>query len=205
MNPPTTSFMPPIRDGFEGAVEEPAVSLTSEPSPPGPSTTEIEVEVIEETPANPSEPRLLVVGAAALDITTQPDGSIPFVVDSRVTVPGKVSLSLGGVARNVAEAAHRILTDSTQAAEASPVLLIAPVGNDLFASAIKSGMHLVGMRTDGLYEHPHRTTVCAMHLDNEGELRSGVADMEFGADTDVSVACGSRNQLSDIQLFRRFE
>lgn len=187
--------MPPIRDDSESASEEPAVSLSSEPSPPGPSTTEIKVEVIEEAPIISSEPRLLVVGAAALDITTEPDGKIPFAVDSRATVPGKVSLSLGGVARNVAEAAHRILFDSTQAAESSPVLLLAPVGNDLFASAIRSGMQLIGMRTDGLYEHSHRTPVCAMHLDNHGELRNGVADMEFGVNTDVSLALSSRSQL----------
>ncbi|KZS95964.1 indigoidine synthase A-like protein [Sistotremastrum niveocremeum HHB9708] len=188
-----SSFVPSLLDTSDGLVGEDTVSSNVQPVTPGSSTVETAAEMEQINAKVSSEPSLLVIGAAALDITTQPDGSIPFVVDSRVTVPGKVNLSLGGVARNVAEAAHRVLTDPTQTGETSPVLLIAPVGGDLFASAIRSGMQMIGMRTEGLYQRAHKTPVCAMHLDNEGELRNGVADMEFEADAEVIQILDSKS------------
>ena len=102
-----------------------------------------------------------------------------FDLGRRSTTPGQVSLTLGGVARNIAEAAHRIMVSTPQTTE--PPLLISHLGNDSFAKLLKSEMQSFGMRTDGLLESDTRrgTAVCSMVIDNEGELFGGIADMDI--------------------------
>jgi pseudouridine-5'-phosphate glycosidase/pseudouridine kinase len=94
------------------------------------------------------------------------------------TTPGRVSVTLGGVARNIAEAAHRVMASAPQTME--PPLLISGIGSDSFARLLKAEMQSFGMRTDGLLESEtgQGTAVCSMILDNEGELFGGVADMD---------------------------
>lgn len=83
---------------------------------------------------------------------------------------------MGGVARNMAEAAHRILT-----AQELPTssLLLAPVGEDSFGKLLVEETEKLGMRTDGLLKSDGRTAVCDMVLDSTGNLVGGVADMDI--------------------------
>lgn len=95
------------------------------------------------------------------------------------TAPGSVSISLGGVARNVAEAAHRLLFRSPETA--SRTMLVAPVGNDAFASIISDQTKALSMRVDGfvkIADGTQRTPSCNMLLDSSGDLFGGVADFE---------------------------
>lgn len=93
----------------------------------------------------------------------------------KTTSKGAVRNSLGGVGRNVAEAAHRLLPRAD-----SDVLLISPVGQDQFESQIQAAMDNIGMRTDGLVQVMEgRTPVINMVLLGDGSLIGGVADISI--------------------------
>ncbi|KAF8641219.1 hypothetical protein AX17_000853 [Amanita inopinata Kibby_2008] len=124
--------------------------------------------------------KLAVIGSAAVDITAKPTRDANNAdLATNSTVPGNVSLTLGGVARNITEAAHRVMTSSSS--PLSPPLLIAPIGNDSFGALLTAEMKALGMRTDGLLEsvEKHKTAVCNMVLDGKGDLVGGVADMRI--------------------------
>lgn len=130
-------------------------------------------------PDSPSGPRtqiaektkVIVLGAAAVDVSAR-----AFNADSNSalssTVPGSISVSLGGVGRNVAEASHRV------APEDGSVLLLSPIGDDSFGKMLVKEMETFGMRTDGLlYQKGQRTAVCNLIMDSKGDLTTGIADM----------------------------
>ncbi|KAJ3919349.1 indigoidine synthase A-like protein [Lentinula edodes] len=113
---------------------------------------------------------LLVFGAAAVDISANAfEMASNFASGS--TVPGTIAVSLGGVARNIAEASHRVSPKGS-------VLLVAPIGNDAFGRLLTEGTANFGMRTDGLLlQKNQRTAVCNMIMDSHGGLTTGIADM----------------------------
>ncbi|KAL4258794.1 Carbohydrate kinase PfkB domain-containing protein [Pleurotus pulmonarius] len=140
-------------------------------------TTTPAARVVEDTLSKqtPQErPRLLIVGCAAIDISAQasPDGESALAAHS--TIPGSVSLTLGGVGRNIAEAAHRLSPSDTK--------LISAIGDDSFGRLLLSELDKMGLRTDGLIKCPGRTSVCNMTFDSKGHLVSGVADMDVIAE-----------------------
>ncbi|KAG2154790.1 Indigoidine synthase A like protein-domain-containing protein [Suillus clintonianus] len=129
---------------------------------------------------------LIVVGCAAVDITSQP------LTDSDLghhsTSPGKVSMSLGGVGRNIAEAAHRVLS-SYGSEFSAETLLVSPVGDDSFGRLLSEETRMLGMRTDGLIPvHGGRSSVCSLLLETSGGLRAGVADMDLVRNMDGHIA-----------------
>ena len=96
---------------------------------------------------------------------------------SHSTTPGSVLLSSGGVGRNIAEAAHRILSKETS--PQTPVL-VSLVGEDIVGGVLREELSRMGIRTDGLISAPARASaVCNMVLDAEGGLITGVADMDI--------------------------
>lgn len=124
---------------------------------------------------------LVVVGSAAVDVTAtaQPRADTDASEALHSTTPGRVSISLGGVGRNVAEGAHRILSNPANALSPAPVL-VSLIGHDMFGSLLKEQMQRIGMRTDGLISSGVQSTaVCNMVLDNQGGLVTGVADMDI--------------------------
>lgn len=95
------------------------------------------------------------------------------------TAPGTVSLTVGGVARNIAEAAHRVLSADPNG-DPSATLLLSPVGVDELAPFLFREHSRLGMRSDGfLRVKSDRTAVCNMVLDSNGSLVGGVADMDI--------------------------
>jgi pseudouridine-5'-phosphate glycosidase/pseudouridine kinase len=119
--------------------------------------------------------KLLIVGSAAIDITARAQVGVDDALIMHSTAPGNVSLSLGGVARNIAEAAHRVIaSDSPQH---SP-LLVSAIGHDHFGRFLISETAEIGMRVDGLVKSDKRTPICNMILDSSGGLIGGVADMD---------------------------
>ena len=122
------------------------------------------------------------MGCAAVDVTSQVEVLIR--PDQKSTYPGRVSVSLGGVARNIAEAAHRVMSGST--GNNATTLLVAPIGDDEFGKLISTMTESLGMRTDGLMSmEGRRSAVCNLLLDSHGELQCGVSDM------DLPHVCGS--------------
>ncbi|KAG1864257.1 Indigoidine synthase A like protein-domain-containing protein [Suillus subalutaceus] len=129
---------------------------------------------------------LIVVGCAAVDITSQPLTDSDFGHQS--TSPGKVSISLGGVGRNIAEAAHRVLSSYSNEFSAA-TLLVSPVGDDSFGRLLSEETRMLGMRTDGLIPvHGGRSSVCSLLLEESGGLRAGVADMDLVRNMDGHMA-----------------
>ncbi|KIL70885.1 hypothetical protein M378DRAFT_497552 [Amanita muscaria Koide BX008] len=122
--------------------------------------------------------KLVVIGSAAIDITAKASTEYNPDLGKHSTTPGSVSLTLGGVGRNITEAAHRVMISASQKME--PPLLVSAIGNDSFGKLLLSETHAVGMRTDGFLEAgaSQRTAVCNMILDNNGELIGGIADMD---------------------------
>ncbi|KAK4054846.1 hypothetical protein OIV83_000770 [Microbotryomycetes sp. JL201] len=111
---------------------------------------------------------LVVIGSLAIDITMRALSDDP----SRTTAPGTVSLSIGGVASNVARAAYSIGVED--------VKLIAPLGNDWTGDVAKRGLAESGLRDDGLLiDDARRTATCGILLDKEGDLFGGIADMDI--------------------------
>lgn len=124
--------------------------------------------------------KLIVIGSAAVDISSRAKDILPAdtTLGPHSTSPGTVSITLGGVGRNVAEAAHRILTSHSSGQDTS-TKLISVIGDDSFGRLISDEMRLIGMRTDGLVREPSkRSAVCNMLLDSAGGLIGGVADMD---------------------------
>ena len=116
----------------------------------------------------------MVVGCAAVDVTSRANASVETALASQSTVPGGVSTTLGGVGRNIAEAAHRVLG----ASRGQQTVLVSPIGNDLFGRLLVEETERLGMRSDGLHQvEAERSAVCNMVLDGTGDLISGVADM----------------------------
>ncbi|ETW86879.1 hypothetical protein HETIRDRAFT_377513 [Heterobasidion irregulare TC 32-1] len=153
----------------ENYLVPPLLVKTSAPSEQAPSPSPTE-----EKPAA----KLLVVGSAAVDITSQAS-----ISDQggglHSTTPGSVSVSLGGVGRNMAEAAHRILMLQSTSSS-STTILISAVGGDSFGRLLVDEMGRMGMRTDGLVHfESSRSAVCNMVLDSGGNLVGGVADMDI--------------------------
>ncbi|KAI0655160.1 indigoidine synthase A-like protein [Cubamyces menziesii] len=125
--------------------------------------------------------KLVIVGSAAVDITARAD-PVPGATGSNnnlhTTAPGVVALTAGGVGRNVAEAAHRILTSYSKD-HSSVTALVSPIGDDPFGQLLVSETKQVGLRTDGFINvSKARTAVCNMVLDSAGGLIGGVADMD---------------------------
>ncbi|KAI8584452.1 hypothetical protein K450DRAFT_216476 [Umbelopsis ramanniana AG] len=140
-----------------------------------------------------SEPLLMVVGGAVMDITST------FAMETAVDIkspssflhtscPGTVRQNLGGVGRNVAEAAYRSGTDT---------LLVSAVGSDLASKILIDGIKKSGMRVEGIRQYGGETTAvgvifqewllvfCLIMLyqiynalhSPDGQLISAVADM----------------------------
>ncbi|KAI0307990.1 Indigoidine synthase A like protein-domain-containing protein [Multifurca ochricompacta] len=124
--------------------------------------------------------KLVVIGSAAVDVVSQASVTSD-THDSRgrqSTSPGTVALHLGGVGRNVAEAAYRISTSKFQA-QPSATVLISSVGDDSLGRLLLEEMRRIGMRTDGVTTSHQRSAVCNMVLDGSGNLIGGVADMKI--------------------------
>jgi pseudouridine-5'-phosphate glycosidase/pseudouridine kinase len=127
-------------------------------------------------------PKLMVIGSAAVDITAH--SALPSTASEHSTSPGSISLSLGGVARNVAEAAHRIVSSSPT--HLDTVQLVSAVGDDSFGRLLKEETSRIGMRIDGLVDVQAATAVCNLVLDAQGALVGGVADMGIVDKLDAS-------------------
>jgi pseudouridine-5'-phosphate glycosidase/pseudouridine kinase len=130
--------------------------------------------------------KLMVIGCAAVDISAKTDATSntnkPW--PSHSTSPGRVTLSLGGVGRNMAEAAHRVL--SSQGHPLTTVLLSC-IGEDAFGRLLTEETLRIGMRTDGLIQGEDRTAVCNMLFDAGGNLVGGVADMDIISSLDQKL------------------
>ncbi|KAJ2928855.1 hypothetical protein H1R20_g8160, partial [Candolleomyces eurysporus] len=125
---------------------------------------------------HPKPANVVVVGCAAIDIIAQGKRDVNPALAPHSTIPGTVNLTLGGVARNIAEAATRV---TSTAYPGTSSLLVAPIGEDSFGHILAEQISRSGMRTDGLVPMHEHTAVCNMVLDGQGALIGGVSDMDI--------------------------
>ncbi|KAG7099099.1 hypothetical protein E1B28_000973 [Marasmius oreades] len=119
-------------------------------------------------------PKLVIIGSSAVDVTARGSEETASAVAVQSTVSGKISLSVGGVARNIAEASHRVSGNEDS------VMLLSPIADDMFGDFLRRETAAMGMRDDGLLVQPdHRTASCSMILDRNGHLVTGIADMDI--------------------------
>lgn len=144
------------------------------------ATSPLQTEVTPTGTSPPQRAKILVAGVLAVDISMIPTTASPL----RTTAPGKVALSLGGVAGNVAGAAHSLLASSSPDGQ-DDVLLLAAVARDTLGEVARNGLDRRNMRTDGLsVPESSRTATCGILLDESHELVGGVADMDIADQLD---------------------
>ncbi|KAJ2813472.1 hypothetical protein H4S07_000669 [Coemansia furcata] len=115
---------------------------------------------------------VLVVGGAAIDVTSRIGATHATDSLSATSYPGTVLTSIGGVGQNIARAAHYL---------GAPTYLVSAIGNDAHGHSIRLDLTKVGMspaylqfQADGA-----RTAVYnALHQPN-GDLLVAVADMDI--------------------------
>ncbi|KAF9270114.1 hypothetical protein L218DRAFT_976075 [Marasmius fiardii PR-910] len=126
------------------------------------------------TPEPIASPKLVVIGSSAVDVTARQSEETTPALAVQSTAPGTISLSVGGVARNIAEASHRVSSNENS------VMLLSPIAKDMFGDFLRRELNTIGMREDGLLvQSDDRTASCNMILDREGHLITGIADMDI--------------------------
>ena len=133
-----------------------------------------------------------------MDIIAQGKKDVNPALAPHSTIPGTVNLTLGGVARNIAEAATRV---TTTAYPGTSSLLVAPIGEDSFGHVLAEQISRTGMRTDGLVPMHEHTAVCNMVLDGQGALIGGVSDMDITDGFSPDSASISPPQLVDLNAY----
>lgn len=123
-------------------------------------------------------PEVIVVGAASIDIKGKALGQI---IDA-TSNPGKIRLSAGGAARNIAENLARLGVRAS---------LLTAVGNDAFGRAILERTTVAGLDLSGvLMVEGVRSAAYLALLDRDGEMLTSIDDMRIaGAMTPKYINC----------------
>lgn len=171
-----------MRKNASGAAYMPAMPGSSPP----PALTEPLAKTASPTtePSDLPPPSVLVFGAAAVDITSATTSLVP-----HTTTPGSISISAGGVGRNIAHAAQNL-------APPGEVMLVSPVGThtelvDPLGQLLALALQDAGLRADGLVPTPGRTAACSLVLEN-GDLTGGVADFAIAEELGIEAVSSRR-------------
>ncbi len=115
----------------------------------------------------PSQPYVLVIGAAGIDSK----GWVSGPLRTNSSTPGKVRVSVGGTARNVADNLARLGVEA---------VLLSPLGTDGSGQRILNNANEVGINTDHLiFSDEYFTAAYLAVLDETGNLIMSVDDMEI--------------------------
>jgi pseudouridine kinase len=136
----------------------------------------------------PTKPYVLVVGAAGID--SKGKAQAPFVAGS--SVPGTVRVSVGGVARNVADNLARLGVKA---------VLLSAIGNDGSGKRILNNAAEVGINTDYIIlSTEHHTAAYIALLDEKGNLVMSVDDMEVLAEITPQVINRWRSLIKNAAM-----
>ncbi|GMK54612.1 hypothetical protein CspeluHIS016_0111980 [Cutaneotrichosporon spelunceum] len=156
-----------------------ATYMPAMPSPPTPTKPPAKTSPSPTESSDLPPPRALVFGAAAVDITSTTTRLVP-----HTTTPGSISISAGGVGRNIAHAAQNLSPPGA-------IMLVSPVGThaahiDPLGQLLALALQEAGLRTDGLVPTAGRTAACSLVLEN-GDLTGGVADFAIAEELDTEA------------------
>jgi pseudouridine kinase len=131
--------------------------------------------------------RVVVVGGANVDVLARP-GSTAVPATSN---PGRVAVSAGGVARNVAENLARLGTS---------VALVAVVGTDAHGDLVVEATAGAGVDVGLVRREPGTTGAYVALLDAAGELVGAVSDMAAGAAVTTDDLARAQGAIADADL-----
>ena len=122
-----------------------------------------------------NRPRIVVLGATAVDVKAQSFDALVRAAD----VPGRVRVTLGGVARNTAKNLALLGADVT---------IVSAVGGDEFGRMLRDDLARAGVHVHNLMTaRGCRTATWAGVLDSRGDLDVGVFDGEIFEALSVQV------------------
>jgi pseudouridine kinase len=129
------------------------------------------------------EDAAVVIGGANVDIkatSTEP-------VEPATSNPGRMSSSMGGVGRNIAENLARLGT---------PTHLLAAVGADAFGERLLRETRAAGVLVDHVLRSTGPTGTYTAILDSNGELVTAVSDMATADELDPTFVRSSRDLIA---------
>jgi pseudouridine kinase len=110
-------------------------------------------------------PRVIVIGGANVDIKGRASGSFVGATSN----PGEVTMSVGGVARNIAENLARLGCESS---------LLTVLGEDANGRLIREAAQSAGVDLSLTLTGPAPTGIYLVILDRKGELQSALSAMQ---------------------------
>jgi pseudouridine kinase len=138
--------------------------------------------------ASSAQGYVLVIGAAGID--SKGKAKTSFVLGS--SIPGFIRVSVGGVARNVAENLARLGTE---------VVLLSAIGPGGNGQRVLANAAQAGINTDYLIISPeHHTSAYIALLDERGNLVMSVDDMEIMACLTPQVINRRRSLIKDAAM-----
>ena len=132
-------------------------------------------------------PKVIVIGGANVDIKGRPDG--PYL--PRTSNPGRVTLSPGGVGRNIAENLARLGVE---------VSLITALGDDSNAALLRSACAAAGVDLALAHVTAEPTGTYLAVLDETGELLSAISDMRAMETLTPDHLEGARDRLAKADM-----
>lgn len=140
---------------------------------------------------------IIAIGGSVMDVTCTPMEGAKLIL--KTSNPGKITLSNGGVARNVCEVISRLLSSSLDAKHL-PLNFITSVGLDAFGHSLKEhirkDLRVQQPEKTILLNRNNRTAIYNCLMDDTGELVAAVADMSIL--TDVNTTKHITNTLSHM-------
>ena len=129
-------------------------------------------------------PSVIVLGGINCDISAAVDGPL----QRETSNPGRVSLSPGGVGRNIAHLLGQL---------AVPVSLVGVVGQDSLSDWVLQRTAAAGVRVDSVIRSPGYGVGVYVSLLAAGELDTAVSDMAAGESLDPEQAVAALERCAD--------
>lgn len=137
---------------------------------------------------NPGDSYVVVIGAAGIDSKGRAGGPLTL----GTSTPGRVRVSVGGVARNVADNLARLGVET---------VLLSAIGKDGSGQRILNNAAQVGINTDRcLISEQYRTSAYLALLDESGSLVMSVDDMEIMACITPDVIRAQRDLIKNAAM-----
>ncbi len=135
-----------------------------------------------------NRPRIVIIGATAVDVKAQSFGDLVRAAD----VPGRVRVTLGGVARNTAKNLARLGADVT---------IVSAVGDDEFGRMIRGDLARAGVDVDHLMTtRDCRTATWVGVLNARGDLDVGVFGGEIMSMLTPEIMDAHAQTMADADL-----
>lgn len=130
----------------------------------------------------------VVIGASNIDMVGISTNKI-ILEDSN---PGKLKVSLGGVARNIAENLARLNVETK---------LLSAVGDDLHGDKVISESRKAGIDISDVYiSSENRTSTYVSIVDDNGDMKLAIADMDISSDISIDYLEKNKKKILNAKV-----